>query len=200
MLQPSSGAGQFPRQGSPVGGTGGQQSLQPSSSGAWQLHGQGCWSAVTGAGTRTPISVSKQVDTGVKTAGSTKGQIVINQTAIQIVDCGQGPATSQNLHCYVPYAYESTPCISAGFPKTAQSFSCSATPNACNFSGCHHDSSQCMVPMAGLKTSCCRKRTPERVKFLKLDKERLQARVAELEARLASHAVTKIDSDKITLL
>jgi hypothetical protein len=57
-----------------------------------------------------------------------------------------------------------------------------------------------MVLMAGLKTSCCRKRTPERVKLLKLDKERLQARVAELEARLASHAVTKIYSDKIALL
>jgi hypothetical protein len=109
-------------------------------------------------------------------------------------------ATSQNLHCYVPYAYESTPGISAGFPITAQSFSCSATLNACNFSGCHHDPSQCIVLMAGLKTCCCRKRTPEHVKLLKLDKERLQARVAELEARLASHAVTKIDSDKIALL
>jgi hypothetical protein len=63
---PYSGAGQFPWQGGPVGGTGGQQSLQPSSSEAWQLHGQGCWSAVAGAGTHTPISVSKQVATGVK--------------------------------------------------------------------------------------------------------------------------------------
>jgi hypothetical protein len=32
------------------------------------------------------MSVSKQVDTGVKTAGPTKGQIDINQTAIQIVE------------------------------------------------------------------------------------------------------------------
>jgi len=60
-------------------------------------------------------------------------------------------------------------CISAGYPKTAQS-------------------------------SFCRKRTPERVKLLQQDKERLQARVGELEASLASHAVTKIDSDKIALL
>jgi hypothetical protein len=57
-----------------------------------------------------------------------------------------------------------------------------------------------MVPMAGLNPSCCLKRTPERVKLVKLDKELLQARVAELEARLASHAETKIDSDKIALL
>ncbi len=33
-----------------------------------------------------------------------------------------------------------------------------------------------------------------------LDKELLQARIGELEASLASHAVTKIDSDKIALL
>jgi hypothetical protein len=54
--------------------------------------------------------------------------------------------------------------------------------------------------MAGLIPSRRLKRTPARVKKLKLDKELLQALVAELKARLASQAETKIDSDKITLL
>ncbi len=55
--------------------------------------------------------------------------------------------------------------------------------------------------MAGLIPSCRLKGTPERVKDLKLGKERLQAQVAELEARaarLARHAET--NTDKITLL
>ncbi len=92
--------------------------------------------------------------------------------------------------------------VSIGSPITDQSLSCSAKPTACNFSGCHpwQYVVQCVVQMAGLIPSRRLKRTPARVKKLKLDKELLQALVAELKARLASQAETKIDSDKITLL
>ncbi len=140
-----------------------------------------------------------------QSAGLPAWHTAVNQSAIQLVGRCQGAETSQNLHYHVPDGYDPMQSVSMGSPITAHPFSCSATPNAsaCNFSGCH--SWPCVVPgvlpIAGLIPSCRLKGTPERVKNLKLDKERLQARVAELEARaarLARHAET--NTDKIALL
>ncbi len=129
----------------------------------------------------------------------------MHQTAIQNVCCGQAANIAQNLNCPgsqfpgtwpstpqhvwqdfattpLPHGNCPTPWFPMGSPLAYPPFSCSATQNACDFSGCH--------PRPFVEPTKRNLRTKQMLQ----DAERLQAQIAELQA---SHTETSKERDNL---